>query len=124
EDANSSWKEKQPGRKQLLEGKTKGATDCSVAPGFVPSPRYFANFLLHDGVSRTRAGRSSRFGHISQCSLFEPEHGILHRAEIAVPGLVPGLGCGSSPVAQRRRAAAVVFGLKQVAGLRERGCSP
>jgi hypothetical protein len=34
-------------RNQLFKGKTKGATDCSVAPGFVPSPRYFAILLLH-----------------------------------------------------------------------------
>src|SRR5947199_9844434 len=83
--------------------KIKGATDCSVAPGFVPSPRYFANFLLHDGVGQ--AAPRSHFGLITRCPLFESEHGVLHRAEIADSGLVPILGCGTSRIAQRRRAA-------------------
>src|SRR5438552_11625385 len=76
------------------KNKTKGATDCSVAPGFVPSPRYFANFLLHDRV--TQAGRSSRFGCVTRCSLLEAEYGVVHGAEVAIPGLVPCVGCSAS----------------------------
>jgi len=63
------------GRKQLLQ-KQKGATDCSVAPGFVPSPRYFANFLLHDGVGQAGSRNHSRRS--CRCFLLESEHGILH----------------------------------------------
>ena len=38
--------------------KAKGATDCSVAPRLVPSPRYFAKFkLLQLWPCRTGAGR-------------------------------------------------------------------
>jgi len=56
--------------------KNKGATDCSVAPGSVPSPRYFANFLLHDGVGQ--AGRRNGGRCRSRSWYQEPEHGILH----------------------------------------------
>jgi hypothetical protein len=55
--------------------------------------------------------------------LFESEHGILHRTEIAVPSLVPGLGRTSSCVDQQR-CQAVVFGVKQVTILRGRGGLP
>src|SRR5437667_6200189 len=82
-----------------------------------PPPGTSPTLLLHD--CEGYAVRRSRFGRITRCSLFEPEHGILHRAEIAVPGLVPGLGCTPSRVDQRRNGA-VVLGVKQVAALRVR----
>src|SRR5580704_19043448 len=54
---------------QARSQKTKGATDCSVAPRLVPSPRYFAKFkLLQLWPCRTGAGRMyCHGGHSSRC---------------------------------------------------------
>src|SRR5262245_42441464 len=65
--------------------KAKGATDRSVAPRLVPSPRYLPN-LLESGIGRAGSG-AARHGRTSRG---EANHSIFVRAEAAHTGLVHG----------------------------------
>jgi len=76
--------------------KNKGATDCSVAPRLVPSPRYFAKFKLLQGcesyASRNRDGRNDR-------SRVEADHALFRRAEAAYTSLIRRSGRAANDVA-------------------------
>ena len=49
-------------KKPTFAAENKGATDCSVAPRLVPSPRYFAKRLLQSRQSRTTSSRRNTGG--------------------------------------------------------------
>src|SRR5579864_2174260 len=83
--------------------KNKGATDCSVAPRLVPSPRYFAKFrLLQLWPCRADASRKGRL-RSSVPGGVEVDHAIFVGAEAADTSLVESSGRAADGVAQERR---------------------
>ena len=83
--AQLNWSQYESRQNAAPMQKTKGATDCSVAPWLVPSPRYFAGQTLLQGRVGRAGSRAARHRG-SNCG--EANHCIFVRAEATHTGLV------------------------------------
>ena len=86
-----------------MHPKNKGATDFSVAPRLVPSPRYFAKFKLLQLWPRCAdASRMQVIGAIAAVPRREVDHAIFDRAEAAYATLVECSRRAADGVAEER----------------------
>src|SRR5580704_4693571 len=101
--------------------KKQGATDFSVAPRLVPSPRYFANFRLQLRPRRTGADRIDD----RRCTVVRRvgmDHAVFVGAEAAHARLVEGCGRSADGVPQVRDASRDAGYAEVVAALVKSDC--